>query len=296
MNALHRYTSTAVVIDGPAFAYRYYYSWVALSALKGSATDPKAHAATCSKALLDTAHRFNYAKASVADARVTVCFDQGDGGRRAYFPQYKAARDTKSRGPEVQVFFQAIREEALRRCALLLPQPHMANLNAEADDMLATLAVFCKTMAMPVVLMTHDFDLLPYADPAKRCYFYDAKTQRVLDQAAIVDRAGVPPHQILDYKALVGDVSDGVPGAAKIGRVTAQKLLQEYGSLAKILKVAPEMAQQKKGALKWKSIVASLDDIALSKRLVTPVDCANAIVPTFRSYLEASPAELSACL
>ncbi len=51
------------------------------------------------------------------------------------------------------------------------------------------------------------------------------------DEAGIRERYGLEPGQLIDYKALVGDKSDNVPGVAGIGEKTAVTLLQKYGSL-----------------------------------------------------------------
>ena len=54
---------------------------------------------------------------------------------------------------------------------------------------------------------------------------------RVYDAEGVVGRLGVRPDQVVDFKALVGDVSDNIPGVRGIGDKTAIKLLAEYGTL-----------------------------------------------------------------
>jgi DNA polymerase-1 len=286
---MHKYTSTAVLIDGPAYGYRYYYRWKYTSS-NGKGTDPKTFADICSRSLLDMACNFSFSKRSCAkNTKVAVCFDQGDGGRRAYFPDYKKHRDTKSRGPEVKIFFDAIVEETKRRTGLVLPSQHLTSLDAEADDMIATLAVFCKVHKMPCLIMSHDFDLLQQLDEAKGCYFYDPKTRGLLHTDDVIEKVGVPPNQVHDFKSLVGDISDGVPGVPRIGKRTGAKLFKEFGSLNAIIKAADANVKNKKtSSAKWRSIHDSAEAIELSRRLVTPVDCP-ALVPVFQAFLEASP-------
>src|SRR6185437_4715036 len=55
------------------------------------------------------------------------------------------------------------------------------------------------------------------------------------DVPAIIARYGFGPEHIVDYKALVGDTSDNIPGVPGVGAKTASKLIQEYGSLEDIL-------------------------------------------------------------
>ena len=47
----------------------------------------------------------------------------------------------------------------------------------------------------------------------------------------VVEYLGVRPDQVVDFKALVGDKSDNIPGVAGVGEKTAISLLQSYGSL-----------------------------------------------------------------
>src|SRR5690606_760998 len=50
----------------------------------------------------------------------------------------------------------------------------------------------------------------------------------------VVKRMGVRPDQIVDYKALVGDVSDNIPGVRGVGEKTAIELLGKYDTLDNI--------------------------------------------------------------
>ena len=51
------------------------------------------------------------------------------------------------------------------------------------------------------------------------------------DENKVVERYGVPPELIPDYKGLVGDSSDNIPGVPGIGGKTAAKLVQEFGDI-----------------------------------------------------------------
>ena len=52
----------------------------------------------------------------------------------------------------------------------------------------------------------------------------------------VIEKMGVPPEQISDFKALVGDPSDNYPGVAGIGPKTAISLLSKYNNLENIYK------------------------------------------------------------
>jgi DNA polymerase-1 len=58
----------------------------------------------------------------------------------------------------------------------------------------------------------------------------------VFDEASVLQKYGIRPSQLVDYKALVGDPSDNYPGVAGIGPKTASVLIKEYESLENIYK------------------------------------------------------------
>ena len=80
----------------------------------------------------------------------------------------------------------------------------------------------------------------------------------IVDEDKVMERMGVHPKQIIDYKALVGDSSDNYPGVAGIGPKTATVLLAEYGTFENVVK--------KSGNAK---VIAGYEGGELSKRLAT---------------------------
>jgi DNA polymerase-1 len=77
---------------------------------------------------------------------------------------------------------------------------------------------------------------------------------------------GVPPEQIIDYKALVGDPSDNYKGVPGIGPKTAIKLLKDYGDLDTIYKNLDKLSEKTKSLL-----VKNKDSAYVSQRLATIV-------------------------
>jgi len=91
---------------------------------------------------------------------------------------------------------------------------------------------------------------------------YDPIKKVLLDEVVLRKR-GLAPSQIIDYKALSGDSSDGVPGIHGIGPGTAKKLLEKYGSIDKF--DLEELSKKKS----TKRIVEEWDKLLLWKDLVT---------------------------
>lgn len=89
-----------------------------------------------------------------------------------------------------------------------------------------------------VIIVTGDRDLLQLVNKNVKVYLpvKGLTEARLVDEAGVKEYIGVPPEEIVDYKALVGDQSDNYPGVAGIGPKTAVSLLSKFRSLEKIYK------------------------------------------------------------
>ena len=83
------------------------------------------------------------------------------------------------------------------------------------------------------------------------------------DKACFLQQYGFAPEQLVDYKALVGDVSDNIPGVTGIGPKGATDLIKEYGSVEKIYE---EVGLIPKEVLR-KKLEAGRENAFLSKKL-----------------------------
>ncbi len=133
----------------------------------------------------------------------------------------------------------------------------------EADDMIATVTHFAKEKGYNVRVVSHDKDLYQLIDDS-RVVIVDAIKRKMVDEEACYEKYGVTPKQFIDYQAILGDSADNVPGVKGIGKVGAQKLLQQYGSLDNIYAHIEEI----KGAMQ-KKLLASKEQAYMSKELVT---------------------------
>ncbi|WP_292830635.1 5'-3' exonuclease [Microbacterium sp.] len=109
----------------------------------------------------------------------------------------------------------------------------------EADDVIGSLAT---QALMAVDVVTGDRDLFQLVDDARAVrVIYTGRGMsnlEILDDAAVLKKYGVLPHQYADFAVLRGDASDGLPGVAGIGEKTAASLLALHGDLAGILSAA----------------------------------------------------------
>ncbi len=100
----------------------------------------------------------------------------------------------------------------------------------EADDMIASVVAQAREKGFLVRIVSHDKDLYQLIED-DAVVLVDAISKKVLNERHCDEKYGVHPSQFIDYQALIGDSADNVPGVKGIGKVTAQKLLSQFGSL-----------------------------------------------------------------
>jgi DNA polymerase-1 len=116
--------------------------------------------------------------------------------------------------------------------------PYYDKAGFEADDVIGTLAKQAEKKLEEIIIVTGDKDILQLVTKKTKVYLpvrglSDAKLMEAED---VVEKMGVRPDQIDDYKALVGDPSDNYPGVPGIGPKTATKLLAEYETVENVYK------------------------------------------------------------
>ena len=193
--------------------------------------------------------------------------DAGDSFRTAKFPAYKSTRQ------KLDAELQADFDRACERIDLLLHAlgvPLVEVAGYEADDVIGTLATRAAAAGMQAVIVSGDKDFYQLIGPGVVLLNPGrggpaAVEELWVDESNASERLGVPPGQVIDFLALVGDSSDNIPGVKGIGEKGAQKLLAEYGSLDAILanaeRVEPKRARE--------ALLANADNARLSRELVS---------------------------
>lgn len=166
-----------------------------------------------------------------------IAFDEhGPTFRHTLYPEYKAGR--ASTPEELRSQFPLIRE--------ILADMHLGVISVagyEADDILGTMAVRCREQGIGALLLTGDRDALQLVgDGVELIFMRRGITETTRFQAEIVKEVfGIRPEQVTDWKGLMGDSSDNIPGVPGVGEKTAVKLLDEYKTLENILEHAGEI-------------------------------------------------------
>jgi DNA polymerase-1 len=127
----------------------------------------------------------------------------------------------------------------------------------EADDVIGTLCQKVKSQKLKVkdidqiIIVTGDRDILQLVRDEKVLVYMPTKglsEAKLYDEQAVLDRMGVLPKLIPDYKALAGDASDNYPGVPGIGPKTAVALLTKYKTIENVLKKHPFTKEEKASA------------------------------------------------
>ncbi len=173
-----------------------------------------------------------------APGRIVFAFDQSlaRSARKEIYPDYKANRSPAP--PELRRQFAW--------CRQWLDALGLANVSSrcwEADDLIGSLARYHRRAALPVAILTADKDLAQLIEDGDLWWSY--LDGRQLDCAAIRKKYGVPPEQIAEQLALVGDKVDNIPGIPEIGPKTAARLLRKFGSIDALRRRVDEVATMK---------------------------------------------------
>jgi DNA polymerase I len=195
-----------------------------------------------------------------------VVLDAGLSKRTELYPAYKATRDKMP--SDLEWSLPKIREviEGFR-------VPVIALEDHEADDVIGTLAKRAVAAGLEAVIVSGDKDFYQLIGD-HICLLNPGRggsagvEEEWVDLGRAGDRLGVAPQRVVDYLALIGDASDNIPGAKGIGPKTAIQLIEQYGSVERILENAGSVASKRAR----EALVACADDILLSKQLVTIQD------------------------
>jgi DNA polymerase-1 len=228
---------TLYLIDGHALAYRMYF---ALTAVGGSQRWQTSKGEP-------TAGIYGFARELMRIIEqekpeyLAVAFDVGKTFRDELFPAYKGTREKMPDDLRPQI-------KRIRQLVDVFNIPRLEMEGYEADDVLGSVARIAAEQGLGVKIVTGDRDLLQLVN--KRTVVYLAgDDQNYIRDEDVVKKLGVLPKQVVDYKALVGDKSDNIPGVAGIGEKTAIALIEKYGTLDNIYEHIDEIENRWKTKL-----------------------------------------------
>jgi len=147
----------------------------------------------------------------------------------------------------------------------------------EADDLIASLTKKFKNENLQIIILTGDRDTFQLVDDKKvivRILKKGISQIEDYDENKIIEKFQILPNQIVDFKALIGDPSDNIPGVSSIGPKTAIELIKSFGSLEgiyknldKITKFKDKLIQEKENVFFYRKLVKLYDDLELDINL-----------------------------
>lgn len=239
-----------VLIDGNAILHRAYHALPPLTNSKGEPTN--------------AVHGFFSMLLFIIDSQspdnLIVCFDRAKPTfRQALFAGYQQHRPSLAEDFKPQI---AMVHEILQKIGMCIFEVD----GYEADDLIGTLSVQAVKQGTEVLIVSGDRDLLQLVNGKVKVLMplVGISKSVLMGASQVEEKYGIEPSQMVDYKALVGDASDGYPGVSGIGPKTASELLKKFGSfenLYKNLKDVPEKISLK--------LATDAEQAALAKKLAT---------------------------
>jgi len=239
-----------VVIDGKSVFYRGYYAMPGLSLRDGTPTGGV----------------FGFASIGIEIIKrlepdyIAVAWDikgTSTAKRTKIFAEYKAGR---TKPPED--FYAQL--PALREVLAAFNWPLYELDEYEADDIIGTFSLQAAEQNIETCVVSGDYDMLQLLSPHTKVYITKKGSTDLIefDNAAFEEKYGVKVNQFVDYKALVGDKSDNIPGVTKIGPKAAETLLKNYETLEGVYENLADL----KGAQK-KNLETDRDNAFMSQKL-----------------------------
>ena len=245
---------TLYLIDGHALAYRMYFALTAGGSGSARWQTSKGE---------PTAGTYGFARELVRILEqekpeyIAVAFDTGKTFRDKLYPAYKATREKMPDDLRLQI-------ERIRRLVDVFNIPRLEMEGYEADDVLGTIARQAAAQGLGVKIITGDRDLLQLVDERVAVYVAGDDKTFITPADVQASKFGVRPEQVVDYKAIVGDASDNIPGVPGVGEKTALGLLTKFKTLDEIYAHLDEVENR------WRTkLEQGRDSATLSRDLAT---------------------------
>lgn len=243
------------LIDAYALIYRSYFAFIRRP-LTNAAGENTSAPFGFTRFLMDIREKFE-------PDYLAIVFDAGDSFRDQEYPEYKATREKMP--DDLRASLGRIRDIVAG-----FHDPVVELDGYEADDVIGTLALQARDAGLEAVIVSGDKDFYQLVQPGVHLMNpgrggATGVAAEWVTEANAHEKFGIPPEQVADYLALVGDSSDNVPGARGVGPKTAVQLLGQYPTIDALIEHAAELTPPRAAS----SIAENADDVRMSKRLVT---------------------------
>ena len=240
------------LLDAYALIYRSYYAFIKNPRINSKGLN--------TSAIMGFLNTLNEVLTKEKPTHIGVAFDpHGPTFRSEAFPEYKAQReetpeDIRKAVPIIKDLLKAYRIPILQADGY------------EADDVIGTLAEKAGSIGVETYMLTPDKDYGQLVND--NVFIYRPRHgggYETMGPKEVCEKYGIPsPTSVIDLLALMGDSADNFPGCPGVGEKTAVKLINEFGSIEKLIERSSEI----KGKLREK-VEEHVDDIKMSYFLAT---------------------------
>ncbi|MCX6785848.1 MAG: DNA polymerase I [Candidatus Komeilibacteria bacterium] len=197
---------------------------------------------------------------------ICAAFDRKGASKRA--EEFKAYKAQRIKQPDELYTQIPLIEEVL--AAFNIPVIDSAEAGYEADDVIGTVIAKLKKEQPEIlkIIVTGDLDTLQLVDQNTEVFTLKKGISETFsyNEQAVLDRYGLKPEQLVDYKALRGDPSDNIPGVRGIGEKTAAELIKKFYNLEILYQKATTSDLREKTK---QLLLEQKNEAFLSKKLVT---------------------------
>ena len=194
-----------------------------------------------------------------------VCLDSpGPTFRQSEFVGYRAKR----KAPDKELISQLPLLQTTLQDSFI---KNFAIGGYEADDLIATVVRQAEKTKFidQTIIITGDKDLMQLVSPKTSLLMplRGLSETKLFEPQDVFEKLGVWPNQVVDLKALMGDMSDNYPGIAGVGPKAATDLLSQYQTLDNVYQHLDEI----KPTLREK-LIKGKEDAYLSQSLATLIN------------------------
>jgi DNA polymerase-1 len=240
--------SRLLIVDGHAYAYRAFHAIRDLHSPEGRPTN----------AIYGFLKMLDKMRLAVAPTHLMVVWDGGLSAERLVaWPEYKAQRPEMPEGLRPQL-------DEIGSYLAAAGVTEFCGDGVEADDYIGCLARLAAAAGWDVVIASSDKDFMQLVTARIGLLNPNDKTGKIWGREQVCAKTGVEPGQVVDWLALMGDAVDNIPGVPGVGPKTAAGLLQEFGSVEKVLARLAEVKSEKIRA----SLLAAAEAVRRNQELV----------------------------
>ncbi len=239
--------SCLCLIDGSGYIFRAFYALPPMHRKDGTPTNA---------VYGFTAMMLNLLQENTCQNLVVVFDAKRQNFRNEIYPAYKTNR--KEVPAELIPQFSLIRQ-----ACDALNVPWVEKEGYEADDLIASYAQIAKNQGMRARVISADKDLMQLIND--NTTMYDPMKKKEITPQEVIQKFGVPPTQVVEVQALMGDSTDNIPGATGIGPKTATQLIQQFQTIENLYNNLPQLKKGKQ----LDNLIQSKENVFISKKLAS---------------------------